>query len=129
MAQLVHTQRFMAFYALLVQLQLKLKCLACHVCLEFLFDKNRYYESVWDWYFYYLMRRFGKFYHFAENDFFLKQPSTNFQKNGIYRKITSFLVCLHALRSFLLIVLSISFEKVCWKCQFSDLLTVFLDFS
>ena len=24
--------------------------LARHVFLEFLFDKNRYYESVWDWF-------------------------------------------------------------------------------
>ena len=44
---------------------LKFKCLAEHVYLKFLFDKNRYVEIEWDRVFHSIsiLRRSGKFFH------------------------------------------------------------------
>ena len=50
-------------------ISLKFKCPARNVCLDFLLDKNKYNESVWDWVF---LTRFGKFNQFLrKSSFFL----------------------------------------------------------
>ena len=43
------------------------KFLAWQVCLDFLFDKNRFYENVWDCALFYLvLKRLGIFFYFLQ---------------------------------------------------------------
>ena len=53
-AQLVSAQRLSAIFPLpklCSVAYVNFKCRVWYFCIEFLFDKNRYYESVWDWVF------------------------------------------------------------------------------
>ena len=67
---------------------LNFKFLAWHVCLEFFFDKNRYYESVLVFLLNFL-RRFGKFQYSLQN--FFKNSFTGFQKSWSIEKPPTFL--------------------------------------
>ena len=51
-AQLVSARRLLALFPLrkfCSVANLNINCFAWLVCLKFLFDKDSYYESVWDW--------------------------------------------------------------------------------
>ena len=86
-AQLVSAQRLSALFPLRKfgsVAYLNFKCLAWHVCLELLLDKNRYYEIVWYRVFYFIFLRLNCFRKILERH----------SKKGINGKIAYYPVCL-----------------------------------
>ena len=115
-AQLVSAQRLSALFPLrkfCPVANLNFKCSAWLVFLEFLCDKNRYYESVRV--FISIFQALWKIFTFWKNKFFfLKNPATDFQNRGIHRRTAYIIACLHThLVFFCFPIFSTAFGKVC----------------